>query len=191
MKYNPVFTVFLRDYYLDSSSKIILSYLLETEKEFYQYYEAIHDAILDGEYDENQYHPKFHSVTTKVAQRAFLKKLWDGRDARSGALLQDNDIDLHHYGVLYKSGGIVYFQHYDSRLVSLVPLSKYSHGTMNNFKEAKLYEARFRRVMEKLMRGEWATPDWWLRHPNGEKNLRAFEQNLIDLGYCKPSIFED
>jgi hypothetical protein len=79
------------------------------------------------------------------------------------------------------------FIKYDCRLVAQVPLSLSTHNMMSNRANADRYAGYFKNIMEKLMRGEWATPNWWLEDSiNGPKRIKSFEENLLRLGFVKP-----
>jgi len=198
-RYNPTFSVFLNEYYLDKSKTEGLSYLLKTEQYFKEYYERMHKKYVDAEGNINAILAMNHYCTDPDAdwgnpsmtalQIKLLLDLWDGRDALTGKLLRDENGNLlekvsrHHYEVLAIYDGKIIFIKYDCRLVAQVPLSRSSHGKMKNAAKAREYSGYFKKVMEKLMRGEWATPDWW----EDPRDIKSFEENLIKLGFVKPN----
>lgn len=203
-RYNPVFSVFLNEYYLDKSKNEGLSYLLKTEKYFKEYYERKHKKYVDAQGNINAILAMNHYCTDPDAnwekpsmtalQIKLLLDLWDGRDALTGERLRDENgnllerVERHHYEVLAIVDGKIIFIKYDCRLVAQVPLSKSSHGKMKSVANADRYAGYFKNVMEKLMRGEWATPYWWEK--TNPEALGSFEENLLRLGYVKPDNLE-
>lgn len=128
----------------------------------------------------------WNSVT--YLQKRLLLEIWDGRDARTGESLGGKTVIRHHYEILGIFGSDIIFMKYDCRLMAQVPLSEDSHGKIKVRDDAKDYAKKFKGIMEKLMRGEWATPDWWLKESkDGEARIKSFEQNLLRLGFVRPN----
>jgi hypothetical protein len=143
----------------------------------------------------NQYSKGHHASWRSVVdlQTALLLELWDGRDALTGKKLVSENGDLletvirHHYEIIGYDGRDPIFMKFDCRLMAQVPLCVDSHGKVNVRQNAGTISTMFKEVMEKLMRGEWATPDWWSKIPGGNERLVSFERNLLRLGFIKPN----
>jgi hypothetical protein len=140
----------------------------------------------------NQYSKGHHASWRSVVdlQTALLLELWDGRDALTGKKLVSENGDLletvirHHYEIIGYDGRDPIFMKFDCRLMAQVPLSDPSHGVVKQVVDSnpQKYADNFKKIMEKLMRGEWATPDWW-RDPD---DIKKFETNLVNLGFVRP-----
>ncbi|KKK49728.1 hypothetical protein LCGC14_3132130, partial [marine sediment metagenome] len=199
MDYNPAFSLFFTNLY-DTSRHSDLNYFLIQEKGFEdnlqlkrEVYENVWDEIAEVEKINQYFTGRGASwISALNKQTQLLLVLWDGRDALTGIKLIDEDgillenIVRHHYEILYFEGRKPRFIKFDCRLEAQVPLNGDSHGRVKASgagENPQNYADLFRDIMEKLMRGEWATPRWW----KNSVALRSFEGNLIRLGFTKPT----
>ena len=176
-----------------------LDYLATTEEYFEQQFRILGEEYTGLKGDKvkitamNKYisepNANWRNPNTIEVQTDLMLELWDGRDAHNGERLVDEDgnllvrrINRHHYRILFIRGIKVVYIKFDCRLQAQVPLSDASHNKMKKATMAKRYAANFERIIEKLMRGEWATPNWW-RDPAA---IKSFEKNLLRLGFVKP-----
>jgi hypothetical protein len=201
-RYNPAFSLFFNEYLQEHRYTWKLDYLLKAEKGFQEYYESelkeyenLQDQLRTGQLSQSEYISKIEEMSqystdpgknwhsALYMQRKLLLELWDGRDALTGRKLEwDEAVDRHHYEIIGWDGRDPIFMHFDCQLIAQVPLSKWSHGQVAARENAADISRNFERVMEKLMRGEWATPDWW----EDAKAIESFEENLVRLGYVRP-----
>ncbi|TKJ18246.1 MAG: hypothetical protein CEE43_18470 [Promethearchaeota archaeon Loki_b32] len=193
--YNPAFSIFSittrgktntleRSDYLENTEKIFEEYNKQTLIRFKQAKGDVRSIKAINKYCTMP-NAMWKSPRIAAVQSDLLSELWDGRDAHTGKPL--STVVRHHYTIIYWDGNKVGYIKYDCRLVALVPLSQSSHLMMltSSAKAIREYEANFKRVMENLMNGIWDVPTWWKRE--NPKALKSFEENLLRLGYVKPT----
>jgi len=195
--YNPAFSVFFiatrgktntleRSDYLENTEKYFEEYNKQTLIRFKQAKGNVRSIKAINKYCTLP-NAMWESPKIAAVQSDLLSELWDGRDAHTGKPL--STVVRHHYTIIYWDGNKVGYIKYDCRLVALVPLSQSSHLKMltSSAEAIREYEANFKGVMESLMKGVWAVPEWWRKLPGGVDNIKSFEDNLIRLGFVKPT----